>query len=122
MPISLGSFVRSNENTLGDAACPQWVRSPHLVFNWNKEIKVPPGGFLVAYFPKFGTLRNMRGRHVAGHEEASLIRSVSPDYARRAAQVVKVLEQKAAGGARDHLSAVRAGLKGQEPPPKRTED
>lgn len=64
----------------------------------------------------------MRGPHVVGHEEASLIRSVSPNYASEAEQVVKLLMQKAAGSARDHLSAVSAGLKGQEAPSKRTED
>jgi hypothetical protein len=77
--------------------------------------------FFLAHFLKFGTFRIMSGRPVTGYEEGKLIRKVNPEYARRAAGVVKMLEAKFTVGGAEHLKAVRAGLRGQKAP-KRTED
>ena len=60
-------------------------------------------------------------RTVAGHEEASLIRKVNPEYAERAIDVVRMLERQGIVGGLEHLRAVKAGLRGEELP-KRTED
>lgn len=59
----------------------------------------------------------MDHRSHSGHAEAALIRRVNPAYAAEALKVLKMLKtaQPAVGqGVQLHLSAVEAGLRGEE--------